>query len=105
MRQHDSSGPATIRGDRRRRVAANGYVIDLDRDGTATSNDPQFAAVTRAGVTMRWSYDDATDRFRLGATVSGVYVGLEATARWSGDDRICFVIADERSRYWIRRET
>ena len=87
-------------------ITPDGYVLSIQADGTATSNDPQYAELTSAGVTIRWSYDDATDLFRLGGTISGFYVGLEVTARWSGDDRVCFAIDDDEcSAYWIRRGT
>ena len=89
-------------------ITPDGYVLSIKEDGTATSDDPEYEDLVRAGATMRWSYDDATDLFRFGGTISGtgIYVGLEVTARWSGDDRVCFAIDDgECSPYWIRRGT
>ena len=87
-------------------ITSNGYVLSVKADGSATTNDPQFDDLEQLGITeLDWSYDDTNDRFILGATYRGTWFGFGATARWSGDDRVCFEIERECGPYWARRGT
>ena len=91
--------------------AVDGTTLSLHADGSFATDSPYFDEALldealRVGVTMQWRYDDANDVFSLGGSYEGVFFGVEATAQWDGDDRVCFktvgVVECEPSFYWTR---